>query len=84
MNSFSDINEKDIEENTYEISKKKKFNHIDKITLYEKTIKNTLENDNSDDVKINKISKKTFMCLMYNIGIQIDYCLTLWGNFALF
>ncbi|CAA9990431.1 rap guanine nucleotide exchange factor, putative [Plasmodium knowlesi strain H] len=30
------------------------------------------------------ISKKTFMCLMYNIGIHVNHCLTLWKSFAPF
>ncbi|EUD65952.1 hypothetical protein C922_03679 [Plasmodium inui San Antonio 1] len=30
------------------------------------------------------ISKKTFMCLMYNIGIHVDHCLALWNSFSPF
>ncbi|ANQ10742.1 Cyclic-nucleotide binding protein [Plasmodium coatneyi] len=30
------------------------------------------------------ISKKTFMCLMYNIGIHVNHCLTLWKSFSPF
>ncbi|GAW83042.1 hypothetical protein, conserved [Plasmodium gonderi] len=34
--------------------------------------------------KIGSVTKRTFMSLMYNIGIHIDHCLTLWDGFSPF
>ncbi|EAA17473.1 reticulocyte-binding protein 2 homolog A, putative [Plasmodium yoelii yoelii] len=79
-NSDADLKDLGIElnEDSFKIFMKEKYKymHHSKLSLYRKK---------TDSNKIvQKINKKTFMCLMYNIGIHMNHCLILWNNFIQF
>ncbi|SBT46291.1 rap guanine nucleotide exchange factor, putative (EPAC) [Plasmodium ovale wallikeri] len=61
-----------------------KVGKIGKVSKSWKSGKHGKETKGDDEVGACKIDRKTFMCLMYNIGIHINHCLTLWDNFLPF
>ncbi|KJP89825.1 hypothetical protein AK88_00536 [Plasmodium fragile] len=70
---------------------KYRYKHSDRVCFYERKVSSLakvdreVEPDSLEDVgTIPPISKKIFMCLMYNIGIHVDHCLALWKSFAPF
>ncbi|KEG03152.1 hypothetical protein YYE_02086 [Plasmodium vinckei vinckei] len=80
VNSDADLKDLGIElnEDSFKIFMKDKYKymHHSKLSSYRKKA-------NPNKI-VQKINKKTFMCLMYNIGIHRNHCLILWNNFIQF
>ncbi|CRG95693.1 cyclic nucleotide-binding protein, putative [Plasmodium gallinaceum] len=72
----------DLDSDHFYTTDKYRYMHSEKITFYER--KTSYKEEDIEINKINKINKSVFMCLMYNIGIHIDHCQSLWDNFVPF